>query len=130
MRTIGLDPLDVLVMPRVLALVITLPLLTVFADLMGVLGGAVMAVTVLDISTVQFIERFRAVVPVSAFWIGLVKAPVFGLLIGLVGCHEGLMVRGSADSVGLHTTRSVVISIFLVIIVDAVFSVFFSMIGV
>ncbi len=130
MRTIGLDPLDVLVLPRLLALAITLPLLTVFADLMGVLGGAVMCVSVLDISTVQFTERFKTVVPISAFWVGMVKAPIFGLLIALVGCREGLKVGGSAESVGTHTTRSVVVSIFLVIAVDAVFSVFFSTIGV
>ena len=130
MRTIGLDPLDVLVLPRVLALVIAMPLLSVFADVMGVVGGAVMLLAALDISLVQFIERFQTVVPISAFWIGLVKAPVFGLLIALVGCREGLKVGGSAESVGLHTTRSVVISIFLVIIVDAIFSIFFSMIGI
>lgn len=129
MRTIGLDPLDVLVLPRLLALVIAMPLLCVFADVMGVVGGAVMSLATLDISLVQFIERFKTVVPISSFWIGLVKAPFFGLLIALVGCREGLKVGGSAESVGLHTTRSVVISIFLVIIVDAVFSIFFSMIG-
>jgi len=130
MRTIGLNPLDVLVLPRVMALVIAVPLLTVFADMMGVLGGAVMSLAVLDISVVQFSERFKTVIPLSAFWIGLIKAPVFGLLIALVGCREGLQVGGSAESVGLHTTRSVVISIFLVIIVDAAFSIFFSILGV
>ena len=130
MRAIGLDPIEVLVLPRILALVIALPLLTVFADLMGLLGGALMSFVVLDISLVQFAERLKEVVPMWAFWIGMIKAPVFGLAIGLVGCHEGLGVSGSAESVGKQTTKSVVVAIFLVIIIDAAFSILFSYIGV
>ncbi len=130
MRAIGLDPIEVLVLPRILALVIALPLLAVFADLMGLLGGAMMSFVVLDISLVQFAERLKEVVPMWAFWIGMIKAPVFGLAIGLVGCHEGLGVSGSAESVGKQTTKSVVVAIFLVIIIDAAFSILFSYIGV
>ena len=85
-----------------------------------------MAWATLDISPAQFIERLGSVVPMWAFWVGLIKAPVFGLLIALVGCREGLKVTGSAESVGQQTTRSVVVSIFLVIVADAVFSIFFS----
>jgi phospholipid/cholesterol/gamma-HCH transport system permease protein len=130
MRTIGLDPIEVLVLPRVWALVIALPLLTVWADLAGVVGGQLMAWATLDIPAVQFYERVRNVVPLWAFWVGMIKAPVFGLLIALIGCREGLHVSGSAESVGLHTTRAVVFSIFLVIVADAAFSIFFSAVHV
>ncbi|MEX2454641.1 MAG: ABC transporter permease, partial [Rhodospirillaceae bacterium] len=130
MRTIGLDPIEVLVLPRAFALLIVLPLLTVYANLMGLAGGALMSLWVLDISLVQFIERLRSAVPIWAFWVGVIKAPVFGFVIALVGCHEGLKVRGSAESVGRQTTRSVVVSIFLVMVLDAIFSIFFSAAGV
>ncbi len=130
MRTIGLDPIEVLVLPRVMALVIALPLLTVFADLMGLMGGALMSFVTLDISFDQFAERFKTVIPMWSFWIGMIKAPVFGLAIGLVGCREGLGVSGSAESVGKQTTKSVVVAIFLVIIIDAAFSILFSFVGV
>jgi phospholipid/cholesterol/gamma-HCH transport system permease protein len=130
MRTIGLDPVEVLVLPRTFALLIAMPLLAVYADLMGLAGGALMSVISLDITLTQFTERLRDVVPIWAFWVGLIKAPVFGIVIALVGCREGLKVRGSADSVGRQTTRAVVIGIFLVIIIDAVFSIFFSAVGV
>ena len=126
MRAMGLDPIEVLVLPRVLALVIALPLLAMFANLMGLAGGAVMSVIALDISVVQFVERLKSVVPIWAFWVGMIKAPVFGLLIALVGCREGLKVGGSADSVGRQTTKSVVVSIFMVMVADAIFSIFFS----
>ena len=130
MQVMGLDPIDVLVMPRVLALMITLPLLTFYADLMGLAGGAVMATLVLDISVFQFIRQLNDAVPLSAYWVGLIKAPVFAFVIALVGCFEGLRVGGSAESVGALTTRSVVESIFLVITLDAAFSVFFAIIGI
>ena len=89
-----------------------------------------MSLFVLDISFTQFTERLKEVVPIWAFWVGLIKAPVFGFVIALIGCREGLKVQGSADSVGRQTTRSVVISIFLVIVIDAVFSIFFSAVEV
>lgn len=130
MRTMGLDPIEVLVLPRVFALIIALPLLTVLADLTGLAGGALATVLVVDISLAQFMERLNDAVPLAAFWVGIVKAPVFGFLIAMVGCREGLIVAGSAESVGRHTTKSVVLSIFLVIVADALFSIFFLYIGV
>ena len=130
MRTLGLDPIQVLVIPRVLALVLMLPLLAFFSDIMGLLGGALMAWSVLDVSPGMFIERLNSSIGMWTFWVGIIKAPVFGLLIALVGCYEGLQVANSAESVGSRTTRSVVESIFLVMIVDAVFSIFFAYIGI
>ncbi len=130
MQTIGLDPMDVLVLPRLMALIIALPLLTFFANLMGLLGGALMATISLDISLIQFIRQLNTAVTLWTFWVGIIKAPVFGFVIALVGCYEGLRVTGSAESVGRLTTRSVVESIFLVIVLDAMFSIFFSIIGI
>ena len=130
MRTLGLDPMDMLVLPRILALVVAMPMLCFYADLMGLLGGGMMAWLVLDISPSLFIDRLNQAVTVWSFLVGMIKAPVFGFVIGLIGCLEGLRVGGSAESVGRQTTRAVVTSIFLVIVLDAVFSVFFSLVGV
>lgn len=130
MRTLGLDPIEVLVLPRMLALMITLPLLGFFADIMGLLGGGVMAWSALGISPDVYLERVNYSVTFGTFMVGLVKAPVFAALIAAVGCYQGLRVEGSAESVGRLTTRSVVQSIFLVIVVDAAFSIFFNLIGV
>jgi len=130
MRTIGLDPMDVLVMPRIFALVLVMPLLTFYADIMGLLGGAVMAMLVLDISFVQFIRQLNDAVPIWSFWVGIIKAPIFAFIIGMVGCYEGFRVTRSAESVGLRTTTSVVEAIFLVIVLDAMFSILFSFIGI
>ncbi|MEM7169988.1 MAG: MlaE family lipid ABC transporter permease subunit [Pseudomonadota bacterium] len=130
LRTIGLDPIDVLVMPRVLGLVLVLPLLTFYADLMGLLGGAVMASVTLDISLVQFARQLQDAVQVKDFWVGMIKAPLFAFIIALVGCYEGLQVARSAESVGRQTTRAVVESIFLVIVLDAMLSILFSVIGI
>ncbi len=129
MRTIGLDPMDTLVLPRVLALVVTLPLLVFFANAMALAGGATMVIVGLDLSLEQFIEQLSNAVDLGTLAVGLIKAPVFAVLIGMVACYEGLKVSGSAESVGIHTTRSVVKSIFLVIVFDAAFSIFFSRIG-
>jgi len=129
MRTLGLDPMEVLVMPRVFALVLVLPLLTFYADLMGLLGGAVMATFVLDISFFQFARQLSDAVTLWTFWIGIIKAPFFAFIIGMIGCYEGLKVSRSAESVGRQTTRAVVESIFLVIVLDALLSIFFSVIG-
>ncbi|MDP2005205.1 MAG: ABC transporter permease [Rubrivivax sp.] len=126
LRTLGIAPLELLVLPKVIALVIALPLLTVFADVTGVLGGMLMAQQQLGVSAVEFIERFEKAVSLSSYLVGLAKAPVFAGIIALVGCFQGLRTRGGADSVGLHTTRSVVQAIFLVIVADAAFSVVFS----
>jgi phospholipid/cholesterol/gamma-HCH transport system permease protein len=130
LRTIGLDPMDVLVVPRVIALMVALPLLTFFADMMGLLGGGLMCLVLLDISFGQYLGLLNQAITVNHFWVGIVKAPFFAAIIALIGCFEGLRVSGSAESVGKLTTRSVVEGIFLVIIVDALFSILFSYIGV
>ena len=130
METIGIGPFDQLVLPKVVGLVIALPLLTVFADIMGIFGGMVMASNVLQVSFVDFLQRMPQAISVSDFVVGIVKAPVFALIISMVGCHQGFQVRGGADSVGRQTTVSVVQSIFLVIISDACFSVLFSWLGI
>ncbi len=130
MRTLGLDPIEVLVLPRILALVVTLPLLAFFADLMGLLGGGVMAWVALDIGPDVYLDRLKGAINIWSFWVGIIKAPVFAFLIALIGCYEGMQVTGSAESVGQQTTRAVVEAIFLVIIADAVFSIFFSLVGV
>jgi len=128
-RTLGLDPVELLVRPRVIALLLALPILTLFANFCGLLGGGVMAWIVLDIDPVLYLSRLRDAVTIDSFWVGMIKAPVFGLVIALVGCFEGMQVSGSADSVGKHTTRSVVEAIFLVIVMDAMFSILFGYIG-
>jgi phospholipid/cholesterol/gamma-HCH transport system permease protein len=129
LRVTGLDPMEVLVAPRVIALMISLPLLAFFADIMGLLGGGIMSVALIDISFGQYWRILNNAVSLNTFLVGVVKAPVFALLIALVGCFEGLRVSGSAESVGRLTTRSVVEGIFLVIIFDAFFSVLFSYLG-
>jgi len=133
MRTIGLDPVEVLVIPRLLALLLTLPMLTLYANFMGLLGGCLMSFGALDITIPQFFRRLQsALTDYSAwtFWIGLLKAPFFGSIIALIGCYEGLQVARSAESVGRLTTLSVVEAIFLVIVADAAFSVFFSILNI
>lgn len=130
MRTMGLDPIEVLVLPRVMALVIAVPLLTFFANMMALIGGGLMVYLLIDISPSQFANQVREAVSMWTFWVGIIKAPVFAFIIGMVGCFEGLKVKGSAESVGRLTTQSVVESIFLVIVFDAFFSIFFSYIGI
>ncbi len=130
MRTLGLDPVEVLVLPRINGLLITLPLLTFLADIAGILGGAIMAVAALDLSIVQFIRQFKEAAEFKHFLVGMVKAPVFAYIIALVGCFEGLRVSGSAESVGQMTTKAVVEAIFLVILADALFSILFSSMGI
>ena len=127
LRTLGISPQERLVLPKLLALALALPLLTVFADLTGVLGGMVMARSQLDIGFGEFTSRFGRVMQGSAFLIGIGKALVFALIIALIGCFQGFRTHGSADSVGRQTTLSVVQAIFLVIVVDAVFSVAFNL---
>ncbi|WP_448204200.1 MlaE family lipid ABC transporter permease subunit [Azospirillum sp. sgz302134] len=128
--TLGLDVVELLVVPRALALMISLPLLAFYADIMGLFGGAVMSYATLDITFGQFIRQLHGAVTLPHFLVGIVKAPVFALVIAMVGCYEGLKVSGSAESVGTLTTKSVVESIFLVIVLDAVFSVLFSFLRV
>jgi phospholipid/cholesterol/gamma-HCH transport system permease protein len=126
MRTLGIAPLEMLLLPKVLALLIALPLLTVFADVLGVAGGMLMARSQLGVGFAEFLERLSKAVSVTSYLVGLGKAPVFAAIIVLVGCFHGFRTRGGADSVGQQTTRAVVQSIFLVIVADALFSVAFS----
>ncbi len=126
LRTIGVSPMELLVLPKMLALLVALPLLTVYADILGVLGGMIVAKTQLNVGFADFLDRFDDAVKVSSFLVGLGKAPVFAAIIVLVGCFQGFRVSGSADSVGHQTTVSVVQAIFLVIVFDALFSVIFS----
>lgn len=126
MRTLGIAPLDLLVLPKILALLIALPLLTVFADVLGVFGGMIMARAQLGVGFGEFLDRFVNAVSITSYLIGICKAPVFAAIIAVVGCFQGFRAKGGADSVGRQTTRSVVQSIFLVIVADALFSVAFS----
>jgi phospholipid/cholesterol/gamma-HCH transport system permease protein len=117
------------VVPRLLALMIALPLLAFFADVLALFGGALMAVLTLGITPGQFVTQLKGAITPAMFMIGMVKAPVFAFVIALVGCFQGLSVAGSAESVGRLTTQSVVLSIFLVIVADALFSILFSYLG-
>lgn len=130
LRTIGITPMELLVLPKVLALMVALPLLTVYSDIIGILGGMVMAKAVLGMTFTTFIERLAEAVDVGSFLIGIGKAPVFAAIIACVGCYQGFQVGGSAESVGRQTTISVVQAIFLVLVVDAGFSVIFSILGI
>jgi phospholipid/cholesterol/gamma-HCH transport system permease protein len=123
LRTIGIAPQELLVLPKLVALVIALPLLTVCADLLGVAGGMLMAQVRLDVGSTEFLDRLVKAVALRDYLIGLLKAPVFAAIIVVVGCFLGFRTQGGADGVGQQTTRSVVWSIFLVIVVDAAFSV-------
>jgi phospholipid/cholesterol/gamma-HCH transport system permease protein len=128
-RTLGLDPVEMLVLPRVVALLISLPLLTFLAMLCGIVGGGVVCAVALDISPAMFLSLLQSDIGVQHFLVGLVKAPFFAFLIAAIGCLEGFKVSGSAESVGAHTTSSVVQSIFVVIVMDAAAALFFMEMG-
>lgn len=130
MQTVGLNVVDVLILPRVIGLVIALPLLVFYADAMAMLGGAAMCYFNLGITLPMFLRQLQSAVTVNTLLVGLVKAPVFAYVIGMVGCYEGMNVERNAASVGKLTTRSVVESVFLVIVLDAGFSVLFSLLGI
>jgi len=130
MRVLGLDPIELVVLPRLLALVILLPVLGIVANLAGLFGGGLMAWIELGISPSQFRTQLLANVGATQALVGLSKAPVFAVIIALVGCEQGFLVKGDAESLGMRTSRAVVIAIFLVIVVDALFSVFFAFWGV
>jgi phospholipid/cholesterol/gamma-HCH transport system permease protein len=119
-----------LVLPRMIAIVIALPLLTFLADLCGLVGGFLTCAALLHMAPLQFMERLHHAVDAHTFYIGLAKAPFFGMLIGLVGCEQGMQVKSSATELGVRTTKAVVQSIFLVILADALFSVFFTIMGI
>lgn len=130
MRTLGLDPIEVLVLPRVIALVIMLPILGFIANISGLFGGALMSWIELGVSPSMFITRLQENTDIWHLAIGMIKAPFFAAIIATVSCWQAMQVQGSADSVGRHTTTSVVQAIFLVIVADAVFSIFFAELGV
>ena len=130
LKVMGIEPMQVLVVPRVIALVITLPLLAFFADLMGLVGGAAISQALLNVSPTQYLARLPSIVDGSDLFVGLFKAPVFAFFIAAIGCMHGLRVTGSAESVGRETTRAVVKSIFMVIVLDALFSILFEKLGV
>ncbi|WP_120635025.1 MlaE family lipid ABC transporter permease subunit [Ruegeria sp. EL01] len=130
MRTLGLDPIEVLVIPRVLALLIMLPILGFVADMAGLFGGALMSWIDLGVSPGMFVTRLKENTDVWQLAVGLIKAPFFALVIGVIACWQAMQVKGSSQSVGQRTTASVVQSIFMVIAIDAMFSIFFSQIGV
>lgn len=129
MRTIGVNPMEALVLPRVIASVLMLPLLGFYASLIAIMGGGLLCWIALDIPPVTFIQRIREVVPMTDLYVGLVKAPVFGAIIAIAGCYQGMQVESDAEQVGLRTTTAVVQAIFLVIVLDAFFAVFFTEVG-
>ena len=129
MRTIGISPIEALVVPRVLAVIIMMPLLGFYACAVAIIGGAVVADLTLGIPFLSFLARVQEVVPIYDLWVGLIKAPLFGLIIGLTGCYQGMQVAGNSEDVGKRTTKAVVQAIFAVIVLDAFFAVFFTEVG-
>ncbi|MGE3921113.1 MAG: MlaE family ABC transporter permease [Gammaproteobacteria bacterium] len=130
LRTMGYSPTELLVLPRILGLIIAMPLLVVWADIFGILGGMVMSKNILGINYLDFIHEFPYAVTLTSFSIGIIKAPVFALIIAAVGCFHGFRVTGSSESIGLQTTKSVVLAIFLIIAADAIFSVILSWLNI
>jgi phospholipid/cholesterol/gamma-HCH transport system permease protein len=126
LRVMGLDPVDVLIVPRIIALMLALPLLTFIADIAALFGGMLVAWGYGGISPESFMSRLQSSVDLSDFFVGLIKAPFMALVIGLIASVEGLEVEGSAESLGRRVTSSVVKAIFTVIVVDGIFSIFFS----
>lgn len=129
MRTIGVSPMEALVLPRTLAAVVMMPLLGFYSSIIAIIGGGFLCAISLDIPPVTFIQRLREVVPITDLYVGLVKAPVFGMIIAISGCFQGMQVKANAEEVGLRTTAAVVQAIFLVIVLDAFFAVFFTWVG-
>jgi len=125
LRTIGVDPIEVLVLPRLFGLILALPLLTLIADLIGLAGGGVLCHLLLDMPTAQYLHRAAGAIGSTTFWVGLIKAPVFAALIAMAGCFNGMRVRLSSRELGRFTTIAVVQSIFCVILADALFAVLF-----
>ena len=129
MRTIGVSPIEALVLPRFMAAVLMLPLLGFYASIVAIIGGGLLSWVELGIPPATFFSRIREVVPITDIYVGLVKAPVFGAIIAVSGCYQGIQVKGNAEEVGARTTAAVVQAIFLVIVLDAFFAMFFSWIG-
>lgn len=129
MRTIGVSPMEALVVPRVLAMIVMMPLLGFYSAIIAIVGGAFIADLTLGIPFATFLDRIQEVVPIHDVWVGLIKAPVFGLIVALTGCYQGMQVKGNSEDVGLKTTLAVVQAIFMVIVLDAFFAVFFTEVG-
>ncbi|TNE40005.1 MAG: ABC transporter permease [Sphingomonadales bacterium] len=129
MRTIGVSPMEALIMPRILASIVMMPLLGFYSSIIAIIGGGFLCAVSLEIPPITFVQRLREVVPLTDLWVGLIKAPVFGLIIGMTGCFQGLQVKANAEEVGLRTTAAVVQAIFMVIVLDAFFAVFFTWVG-
>ncbi|QDK33332.1 ABC transporter permease [Sphingomonas sp. IC081] len=129
MRTIGVSPMQALVVPRVLAAMLMMPLLGFYATVLAIIGGAFIANFALDIPFLTFLQRTQEVVPTTDIWVGLLKAPVFALIVALAGCYQGMQVTSNAEEVGGRTTQAVVTAIFTVIVLDAFFAIFFTKIG-
>jgi phospholipid/cholesterol/gamma-HCH transport system permease protein len=129
MRTIGISPVEALVIPRIMAAVLMMPLLGFYASIVAIVGGAVVSDLTLGIPFWNFLERVQEVVPTYDVYVGLIKAPFFGLIVALAGCYHGMQVSGDSEQVGLRTTMAVVTAIFAVIVLDAFFAVFFTEIG-
>ena len=129
MRTIGISPMEALVIPRILAAIIMMPILGFYACVTAIVGGAVIGEVLLGIPFWSFLFRIQEVVPTYDLWVGLIKAPVFGLIVALAGCYHGMKVENDSEQVGLRTTMAVVTGIFTVIVLDAFFAVFFTKVG-
>jgi phospholipid/cholesterol/gamma-HCH transport system permease protein len=129
MRTIGISPIEVLVIPRIMAATFMMVLLGFYSSVVAIVGGAVVGDLTLGIPFWTFLSRIQEVVPEHDLWVGLIKAPVFGLIVALAGCYNGLQVRGNSEEVGRRTTMAVVSAIFAVIVLDAFFAVFFTEVG-
>ncbi|MFM5913405.1 MAG: MlaE family lipid ABC transporter permease subunit [Chakrabartia godavariana] len=129
MRTIGVSPIEALVIPRMLAAIVMMPLLGFYATVVSIFGGGLFCWVSLDLPPITFVQRLQEVIPITDLWVGLLKAPVFGAIIALSGCFQGMQVESNAEQIGLRTTSTVVQAIFLVIVLDAFFAVFFSQIG-
>lgn len=129
MRTIGVSAMEALILPRIIAVVFMMLLLGFFGSIMGIIGGAVISDLALGIPFTTFLARIQEVVPAHDLYVGMIKAPVFGLIVALTGCYQGMRVAGDAEQVGIRTTKAVVQAIFLVIVLDAFFAVFFTKIG-
>lgn len=129
MRTIGVSPMEALVLPRTIAAIVMMPLLGFYSSLIAIIGGGLLCWWQLEIPPVTYVARLREVVPITDLYVGLIKAPVFGAVIAVAGCFQGMQVKGDAEQVGTRTTAAVVQAIFLVIVLDAFFAVFFERIG-
>ena len=130
MQTLGLSPMEVLVAPRIFALVIMTPILTFIAVIAGLFGGMMTCWIGMDINPTVFLQRTQDYVPLQNFWVGMSKAPLFGLVVALIGCRQGLEVTGSVQSLGSRTTTSVVEALFSIIVIDAIFAIFYMEMGI